>query len=326
LRFTVTARLAEQFNQELQDYRADAKAGTGDEPYLDFNHADAERSAEVTELYWGGDDPKTGGIRARVAWSSAGKDAILGKVYRRFSPSWDFDAANDQPIGIQLNLGGFVNRAAFKTIAPVVAKDGGAANHTDQMDKKELQEAMAEALKPIGDRIAALEGKTATPSTAAARETTPANADLTTTIQTAVASALKPISDRLEKTEQRTQTALARAAIQPHINRGAIAPQDNDAINGWEASWLANAKFAEAQMAKLPGCRPGGRIVMGGSAEREGATAAVEPQDRMMSAAAKAVEKNPKLTTAEALIAHARSSEGQAEYQEFRRDFAVGRN
>ena len=118
----VNPALATKLNLQLQTIRHLAAKGLGDEAYIDFNHDDRERAAEVLELYWGGDDPKTGGIRARVNWSAAGIDAVLGRNYRRFSPQWEVNPATNEPAGIGCNLGGLVNRAAFRTIAPVIAK------------------------------------------------------------------------------------------------------------------------------------------------------------------------------------------------------------
>ncbi len=103
-------------------YQADADAATGDAPYFDFNHSDGEASAWPKRIYWAGDDPLLGGVRAEVEWSSAGEEAVQGKLFRRFSPA--FYAANGKVIGAPLNMGGLVNRAAFTHIQPLFAKDG----------------------------------------------------------------------------------------------------------------------------------------------------------------------------------------------------------
>ena len=120
----VNEALAREFNAQLQAMRQAAAQGRGDEPYLDANHEDGEAMAHVTELYWGGDDPKTGGIRARVKWTDAGASAVKGRSYRRFSPQWQLDEDTGKPVGITSNLGGLVNRAAFRNIAPVMARAG----------------------------------------------------------------------------------------------------------------------------------------------------------------------------------------------------------
>jgi Mu-like prophage I protein len=118
----VVPELAERLDGQLQDMRQKAQNGQGDVPYLDFNHQDQEASGEVTQLYWGGDDPKTGGIRAKVIWSDAGKAALEGRRYRRFSPQWEVDEKTMEPVGLSPNLGGLVNRAAFQNIAPIMAR------------------------------------------------------------------------------------------------------------------------------------------------------------------------------------------------------------
>ena len=121
LNVTITAATADVLETSRATYQAAADAGTGDAPYFDFNHDDREASAWVKAIYWAGDDPQTGGVRAKVELSEAGKNAIAGKTFRRFSPS--FHSTSDGRItGAPPNMGGFVNRAAFRTIAPLFAK------------------------------------------------------------------------------------------------------------------------------------------------------------------------------------------------------------
>jgi len=97
-----------------------ASAGRDDRPFFDFNHEDREASAWPVEFSWGGDDPHSGGVRARVEWSDAGRRAVEGRTFRRFSPTFHLDASG-RVIGSEINMGGLVNRAAFKRIAPLFA-------------------------------------------------------------------------------------------------------------------------------------------------------------------------------------------------------------
>ena len=115
----VDAAAAERLQTLLQSFRNQAAAGTEDLPFLDFNHDDAEASARVLEFKWGGEDPVTGGIRAVVEWTAAGLQALLGGLYRRFSPAF-FAGPDGRITGAPVNMGGLVNRAAFKTIQPVI--------------------------------------------------------------------------------------------------------------------------------------------------------------------------------------------------------------
>ena len=68
-------------------YQAEFDAGRGDAPFTDFCHADQEASSWVLRVYWGGDDPKKGGIRAVVDWTDEGR-AKKGKSLKRFSPGF----------------------------------------------------------------------------------------------------------------------------------------------------------------------------------------------------------------------------------------------
>jgi hypothetical protein len=146
----VNEPLAVMLELQLQQLRTKAAAGHGDVPYIDFNHEDAAASAEVLSLYWGGDGPVKGGIRARVKWTGAGQAALEGRNYRRFSPKWNLDAESMQVVGIETNLGGLVNRAAFKNIQPVVAKLG------DSQEAR-IRAAIAGALEPLWRRMGRLE-------------------------------------------------------------------------------------------------------------------------------------------------------------------------
>ncbi|HEY1771338.1 MAG TPA: phage protease [Chthoniobacterales bacterium] len=99
-----------------------AEKGVGDRPFVDFNHEDREASAHVKGFRWGGDDPQKGGIRAKVEWTGAGKTAVSGRNFTRFSPSFYVDDDSGEVIGVPVNAGGLVNRAAFQRIAPIMSK------------------------------------------------------------------------------------------------------------------------------------------------------------------------------------------------------------
>lgn len=121
LEIKVDASTAETLNVFLQGQLAKATEGNDDRPFFDFNHEDREAAAWPTEFYWAGDDLKTGGVRAKVEWSGAGKQAVSDKTFRRFSPTFIPDE-DGKVIGSETNMGGLVNRAAFKSIQPLFAK------------------------------------------------------------------------------------------------------------------------------------------------------------------------------------------------------------
>jgi hypothetical protein len=152
LSFTVLPQHAEMFDAMLQKMLSDAAAGNGDVPFIDFNHEDGAASGRPTKFYWGGDDPQTGGIRLKGKWTGSGKAAVQGKDFTRFSPEWFF-GANNEPLAIGANLGGLVNRAAFKSIA-AVAKS--ALTDFDNSLEGRVARAIAVAVAPLQRRAEAL--------------------------------------------------------------------------------------------------------------------------------------------------------------------------
>ena len=110
----VSEEIVEALNKSLEEIKAQ-----GFEAYFDFNHDDKEASGWVQSFFWGGEDPKTGGIRAKVVWTEDGAKAIKGGSYKRFSPSFLTDAKG-RVIGTTPNAGGLVNRPAFREIAAVI--------------------------------------------------------------------------------------------------------------------------------------------------------------------------------------------------------------
>jgi len=110
--------------------------------FLDFNHDDAEASAWVTGFYWGGDDPEDGGVRAKVEWTSAGEDALKGKNFRKFSPTFTVNSRGEID-GTTINAGGLVNRPAFKEITPVIAGEN-LDDETGESEMKKYKSQMAD--------------------------------------------------------------------------------------------------------------------------------------------------------------------------------------
>jgi len=244
----VDASLAHKFSGMLAAMRAAARDGRGDEPFFDFNHEDGEASGHPVRFYWGGEDPKTGGIRAEVKWTSAGEAALRGRTFRRFSPQWLTDEDTLQPLGIGVNLGGLVNRAAFQTIQPVVAKSATVSTATHQQqhtmteaDKQEISNLITAAVKPITDRLAQVEAKQA-------------DAGKTATTQAADALQLADMIKRLEKIETSAKSSTEAEAdllVQAACADGRIPAQDEDAKKFWKELLVVNAS-AKGQLAKLP--------------------------------------------------------------------------
>lgn len=318
LKFTVQAKHAEIFNSQLQNFLTKARAGRGDKPMTDYDHADAAASSRPVRMYWGGNDPITGGIRLVTKPTSKARAGIKDGEWDRFSPEWDFDPETFEPISIGTNLGGLVNKAAFKTIAPVVAKDAGAANHKhiDNMDKNEMTSVITDALKPFGDRLAALETKfTAQPAAATAQ------AKSADEIKTVITDLLKPVTDEitaLKTAGVETKKAQAKAGVAKYVGRAGLAPQDTKAIEFWEAAYLANPVQTEELLGKLPKAQAAGvRITSGHGGTQTITTEFSEPENRILDGAKKLREGNKAIASdASAIEAYLRSPEGNAAYAE----------
>ncbi|WP_300775833.1 phage protease [uncultured Akkermansia sp.] len=208
------AEAVEELRRKLQEGAAD---GLMDEPYIDYDHQDHDAAGWVKRIYWGGDDPKTGGIRAEIEWTPEGKAKVEGKSYRRFSPVFKASEPDEDGvcriIGSGINMGGLVNRAAFQTIAPLLGKDGNPAVPVNQTQtaKTTMNEEEIKALQ-------------------------------------AQLEALKTENEELKKSLADMKARAADASVEKACEEGRITP---DLKASWKEMILADPK-AEILLAKLP--------------------------------------------------------------------------
>lgn len=112
----IDAQTASRMNEVLNAYQA-----RGTKPYFDFNHAEAEAAAWPESFFW--KDGQKPGVYVKCSWSKPGNEAIVGRTWRTFSPSFHPDkwiSSEKSPakmIGAPLVMGGLVNDPAFKKIA-----------------------------------------------------------------------------------------------------------------------------------------------------------------------------------------------------------------
>lgn len=124
VRLLVDRSAAAAMQQSLQEHLS----ASAQRPYFDFDHKDEGASAWPLEFLW--KQTPAPGVYARVEWSKAGAEAIRGKSYRAFSPTF-FDEPGRNPArvtGAPLNMGGLVNNPAFKRILPLWAKQAPTSN------------------------------------------------------------------------------------------------------------------------------------------------------------------------------------------------------
>jgi len=309
LKVSVHAGTAERMNRLLQDLRAKAAAGLGDYPYFDFNHEDGEASGRPLEFYWAGDDPKTGGVRAKAEWSDRTQQSLSGKVpgFRRFSPSFTVNA-DGEVTGAPLNMGGLVNRAAFKTIQPIVAAGppkGGTPNGDQRkanMDAEKLAADLAAAQNKIIDLERKLTAADATTTIAAKDAEITTLKGTITTLQGKIASGAKES---------------AKAIVDAAVKAGKLAPQASALHEKWINAIAVDPALAET-LTSMPANPALGTVIHDGST---GAPASGTAQEHQFIVKAKAFAAQQKITFADATMQIAGAE--PALYEDYRRSLAV---
>lgn len=316
----VDASVAAMANSDLQGMIARASAGQGSMPFADENHEDAAATFTPARYFWGGEDPKTGGVRLAGEWTPFGAGLVRAKAYRYFSGAFNFSKSRKKFLGLlNENVGGLVNRPGFATQA-AFAKAAPSTPTTKEptiMDATVFKQIVDDALKPINAQITALETKVAgaaTPARAAA-DATATNETLTKI----VTDAMKPVTEQLagmKKTQEDTVKAQAKATVGKYVGRVGLAPQDTDSIDFWEKQVIADPVGAEKQLAKMPARASGTRYTTSGPGAAVVQTS-IEPEDVFM-AKAKAYGKENKLSETDAIIEFGRSAEGCQLTEDFR--------
>jgi phage I-like protein len=247
LKVIVNEQTATRIAKLLQDYSSAAAAGQGDRAYFDFNHNDEEASAHVIGFFWGGNDPVSGGVRAKVEWTGPGRRALLEKAYRRFSPSFYPNKAGEV-VAAPLNMGGLVNRAAFRTIAPILSRYGGDKAPTNKTKEptdmaKTVDEQLADlsaSLAKNQENITALCGTVDKLVKAQKPEEKPP-----TTAKDPNIISLEAEVKALKDLNLVQAKANAGAAVRKAVSEGKIPPQDAKLIEQWTNILLVDAKNAE---------------------------------------------------------------------------------
>lgn len=297
--FTLTVdaneALATRVAGALQARRGAAAAGREDLPFFDFNHEDREASGHPVEIYWAGDDPVTGGIRAKVQWTEAGKSALAGRAFRRFSP--EFGLTKDGRItAAGVNMGGLVNRAAFKEIAPIWSRSGldvtaGPEPQQTPNMPKSTEEQLAELVSVTSGLTKNVEALTKQVEAITAKSGAPDPNKilvLETQVSTLTAAAQIQAKDA------------AKAKVQAAVQAGKIPPQDSDLITRWENLIVVDAKNADL-LDKLPVNPALQRVVPSASGGAAGGAAG--EHEFVVKAKAAATERKITVTEAQSALA-----------------------
>ena len=209
-------------------------AGDKEQVFIDFNHDDGEASAWVTGFYWAGADPETGGVRAKVEWTNAGEEALQGRNFRKFSPTFTLNSKGEIE-GTTLNAGGLVNRPAFKDINPIVASDGEYQNPDSKMAEI-IEEKKKEEVIGQEDDSKKKEEVSAQERLAEVKKEN---------------ETLKAKIKALEDDKEKEQEVAAQAAVDKAVEDGRIPPKDEEVKSKW-VSILNNDPSAIMALNALP--------------------------------------------------------------------------
>lgn len=316
LAVNVNAEGAENAQKSFDAIMEMVQAGEEDRPYIDLNHEDREASGWPKGFVWAGDDPIKGGIRMKVEWSAAGKAAILGKTFRRFSPSFYVDQ-NGIVIGAPVNMGGLVNRAAFKRIAPVWSKSASAVEDPANKPQHEEQEPTMKSLLTVLARQGLLQSADVDEATAVS-QVSAALAERATQV-TAKETELTQAKTKLTDTEAKLDAALtlgATSTVEAAISAGRI-PGQNDEV---KAKWIALIKADPANAKLLPEPNEALKKVVSASSSKAADTkinAGAADQHPFMAKVAE-YQATHKSSEAFAIEAVARTKEGAELYASYR--------
>jgi len=238
----VDAQAAEALDAFLKTQLSKAEKGSEDRPYFDFNHEDREASAWPTEFYWAGEDLQTGGVRVKLEWSGAGRKAVQERTFRRFSPTFIPDDQG-RVVGSTTNMGGLVNRAAFKAIQPLFAREAG----DDENPGDASMNRLIETLKDVGLVTAAVSASDAAAVAEASREVKASIAKLRGELE-AAKSRRADLEAKLSKVEEARLSSIVDAAV----SAGRIAPSDEASKAFWLEALKRDEKAAAKALEALP--------------------------------------------------------------------------
>lgn len=291
----VDAAAAERLQREFRMMFAAAQKGEGDRPYFDFNHDDGPASAWPIEFFWGGDDPQTGGVRAKLEWSGLGKEALAHKTFRRFSPSFFVDAKGEVT-GAPVNMGGLVNRAAFRKIAPIWTKQGAESPTQEPTQEDTPMKSLLAILAKAGFVADANvdEATAITQFQAKATEVSNSVAEL---------ALLRPKLAMAEADLIKAKKAHATDVVERAALEGRIPPKD-DAV---KARWIGLIEADPANASLLPEPNPALRTVVKGAGANAGGPAVAakegaENAEHPFLAKAREIATAEKLSEADAVI------------------------
>lgn len=199
-------------------------------PWIDFEHKNGASAGNPIKFYY----TSGKGLILRIDWSRAGRDAVEGKDFSYFSPSFLL-GEDGVPAGLTGRgpVGGLVNEPAFRDIPRIAAADAGEPNSNET-------------------------NTTMTNTIYAKLGIDPAHADAEqSALQSieAITAERDELKKQLEVAEQNAaadRKARASQLIEAAVADGRIAPKDEETQSDFREKIEAGDAFAEKFLAKLP--------------------------------------------------------------------------
>ena len=207
-------------------------------PFFDFDHDSKSAAAWPLEFIWRDDQP---GVWARVEWSQAGREAIVGKTYRSFSPSFFVDSTDGKKpavvTSVPFTMGGLVNDPAFREMEPIWSARGESTKPSTHMPEKNTELELA----AMQSRVAELETQNAELKASA---TANDHAEEIRAKQTEIAELQRKL-DAAENLAAARAKRDAETCVKAAVSRGVIAPQDTTLQAHWTALIEKDPKNAD---------------------------------------------------------------------------------
>lgn len=226
----VDANVAALMQRELTN-----RLGQTVRPYASFDHKPGPASFIPKEFKW--DDAR--GVVLEVDWTQAGKDAVAGRNYSYFSPTFLLsDKGEVAGLPQTGEIGSLTNNPAFREIQKIAASaddDAESEDMTKVADKLvELEVITAEQADDLDTVVQAVEGMhTALVASQAA------NARLSSE-NTALAAKVADV-----------QKAEASSIVEAAIAEGKIASKDQGSIDFWTTQLIASPETTKKVLAAM---------------------------------------------------------------------------
>lgn len=267
---TITIKMeadqGERIAASFQDQLSKIQAGNV-RPFMDFDHKEGPASGLPKRFFY----EKGKGLMLEVEWTGKGRQAIEGKDYSYFSPTFYKDDEG-VPSGIPERgpLGSLVNSPAFRDIPRVAASEAKTKSEEKTMSKiilaaLNINAADANAEESAIAKIDAMKKQ---------------KADLEEKIKSMETEygAMKKKAEAAEAKVAAANKARAESLVKAAVADGRLAPKDEEKQTKFRDKIEAGDTFAEEILAGLPKTHQGltQPLVKSGQDKIEGAEARVQ--------------------------------------------------